>query len=111
MATHHAAPREIVNLESWANDLPIEQSKTIARTEDMELARLVLPAGKLLNEHKVSGPVIIQCVKGQIIIRAKDSKMTLTDNQLLYLPPEELHSLHALNYSVVLLTIIFKSRE
>lgn len=111
MSTHHAAPGEIVDLKSWANDLPIEQSKTIVRSEDMELARLVLPAGKLFNEHKVSGPVIIQCVKGKIRIRAADSKMTLTDNQLLYLAPNEPHSVHALNHSVVLLTIIFKNRK
>ena len=42
MATHHANPGEIVDLQTWAADLPKEHTKAIAKTDDMELIRIVL---------------------------------------------------------------------
>ena len=46
MATHHAKPGEIVDLQTWAADLPKEHTKAIVKTDEMELIRIVLPAGK-----------------------------------------------------------------
>ena len=46
MATHHAKPNEIVDLATWADDMPVEKSKVIIRTSELELARLVMSAGQ-----------------------------------------------------------------
>ncbi len=108
MATHHASPSEIVDLETWAQDLPNEHAKTIVKTHEMELARLVFPAGGEFPEHRVSGPVVIHCVKGEIEFTAMGATQILKPGQLLYLMPDEPHSLRALTNAVVLLTIIFK---
>lgn len=108
MATHHASPSEIVDLETWANDLPNEHAKTIVKTHEMELARLVFPAGGEFPDHKVSGPVVIHCVKGEIGLTAMGATQILKPGQLLYLMPDEPHSLQAITDAVVLLTIIFK---
>lgn len=108
MATHHASPFEIVDLETWANDLPNEHAKTIVKTHEMELARLVFPAGGEFPDHKVSGPVVIHCVKGEIGLTAMGATQILKPGQLLYLMPDEPHSLQAITDAVVLLTIIFK---
>lgn len=40
MATQHARVGEIVDLASWADDLPIQQSKAITKCHGLELARL-----------------------------------------------------------------------
>ncbi len=56
MATHHAKPGEVVNLETWAEDLTTEQTKAIIKTNEMELIRLVLPQGKEILNHKVASP-------------------------------------------------------
>ena len=32
MATHHASPSEIVDLETWSQDLPGEHAKAIVKT-------------------------------------------------------------------------------
>ena len=40
MAMHHAAPGEVVDLASWADDLPGEKTKAIVKTDTLELARL-----------------------------------------------------------------------
>lgn len=108
MATHHAKPGEIVNLDTWTQDLPSEHTKAIVKTEEMELARLYLPAGKKIPNHKVSGPITVHCIKGQIDFTAMGATQELQPGELLHLMPGEPHSLHAVVDSVVLLTIIFK---
>ncbi|MEX2354113.1 MAG: hypothetical protein WD709_07995, partial [Gammaproteobacteria bacterium] len=89
MATHHALPGEIVDLQTWAQDLPSEASKAIVKTDKMELARLVIPAGKEIPTHKVSGPITVHCISGEIEVTAMGVTNTLTPNQLLYLLPDE----------------------
>jgi len=108
MATHHANPGEIVDLQTWAADLPKEHTKAIVKTDEMELIRIVLPAGKGIPNHNAPGPITIQCVSGKIAITAMDSTQELNYNQLIHLKPGEPHSLKAVEDSIVLLTIIFR---
>ncbi len=108
MATHHAKPGEIVDLQTWAADLPKEHTKAIVKTDEMELIRIVLPAGKGIPIHKVPGPVTVQCIVGKIAIIAMDATQELNYNQLLHLKPGEPYSLKAIEDAIVLLTIIFK---
>ena len=108
MATHHASPSEIVDLDTWAQDLPYEHAKTIVKTKDMELARLVFPAGGEFPTHKVSGPIVVHCIDGEIEFVAMGATKVLKPGQLLYLMPDEPHSIRSITDSVVLLTIIFK---
>jgi len=109
MATHHAKPGEIVDLHTWAADLPKEHTKAIVKTDEMELIRIVLPAGKGIPNHKVTGPITIHCVSGKVGISTMGATQELNYNQLIHLKPGELHSLKAVDDSVVLLTIIFKN--
>src|SRR5450759_1986070 len=107
MATNHAAPGEIVALATWAQDVQNEKTKVVAKTDEMELVRLVLPAGKEFAGHKVSGPCVIHCITGEVECTAMGATQVLTSGQLLYLMPDEPHSVRAVVDSVVLLTIIF----
>ena len=66
MATSHAKPGEVVNLDTWANDLATDKTKAIVKTDEMELIRLVIPEGKEIPNHKVSGPITVHCIKGRI---------------------------------------------
>lgn len=108
MATHHASPGEIVDLATWAQDVPNEKTKVIVKTDEMELVRLVLPAGKEFADHKVSGPCVIHCITGEVECPAMGTTQALTSGQLLYLMSGEPHAVRAVVDSVVLLTIIFK---
>lgn len=109
MATHHASSNEVVDLATWAQDVPNEKSKVILKTDDMELVRLALPAGKEFADHKVSGPIVVQCISGKIEFVAKQTTQILTPGQLVYLMPDESHAVKAVLDSVVLLTIIFEA--
>ncbi|MES2625240.1 MAG: hypothetical protein V4628_08170 [Pseudomonadota bacterium] len=107
MATHHAAPGEVVNLASWAKDLPVEHSKIIARTDAMELARLVLAKGEVVGKHHVAGPLVVQCLSGSIEIAAMGTPRKVDSGELMYLPPGEHFTLTAQHQSLVLITFIF----
>lgn len=107
MATHHANPGEIVDLQTWAADLPKEHTKAIVKTDEMELIRMVLPAGKGIPNHKVEGPIIVQCVAGKIAFTAMGATQVMNYDQLIHLLPGEPHSVKAIEDSVILLTIIF----
>ncbi len=109
MATHHASSAEIVDLETWAQDVPYEQTKTIVKTDEMELVRLVIPVGKEIPTHKVSGPIIVHCINGKIEFTVMGKTQVLMDGQLLHLASDEPHSIKAIADAVVLLTIIFKT--
>ena len=108
MAIHHDKPGEIVDLETWADDQPLERTKAIVKTKEMELARLFLSSGKEIPNHKVRGPIIIHCIKGKVEFTALGTIRELEPGQLLHLMPEEPHAVKAIDDAVVLLTIIFK---
>ena len=107
MATHHAKPNEIVDLQTWADDLPVEKSKVIVKTKEMQLARLVLLAGQEFKEHLVAGPITVHCIEGEIEFFAMETSQTMTAGQLVYLERGQPHALTAKSDSIILLTIVF----
>lgn len=109
MATHHAAAGEVVDLETWANDLPVEKSKVITKTRGLELARLVIGAG--VDMHRadycsVAGVVVIHCIEGEILLKTMAAETTLAQGQLTYLDGGTEHALTGIKDSVALLTIV-----
>jgi quercetin dioxygenase-like cupin family protein len=107
MATHHANDNEVVDLKTWTADLPFEKSKVIVKAKEFEMARLYIEAGNEFKEHKVSGPITVQCIEGEIEFTANNLSQTMKPGQLLHLKPGEPHSLKAVSNSIILLTIIF----
>lgn len=108
MATHHASSSEIVDLETWAQDLPEEHSKVIIKTTGLELARLSFSTGDEFPTHQVSGPIVVHCIKGRIEFKTSKNTEIMEPDQLVYLEPNEPHSIRAISDSVVLLTIVFR---
>ena len=109
MATHHASPGEVVDLETWATDLPAEHSKAIARTAGLQIARLVLDAGEDMHHGgrcHVPGPIVIQCLEGEVEIDTPELRERLRPGQLLYLEGGTGHALKGIRKSIVLLTIV-----
>ncbi len=111
MATHHAESGEVVDLRTWANDLPVEISKVIAKIDRLELARLVVPAGEQVQKDRycrVAGPIVIHCVDGLIDVNTPEKNVRLTAGQLVYLDARTEHALAGVRDSVVLLTIVLQ---
>jgi len=109
MATHHANAGDIVDLATWADDLPAEQSKAIAKSRGLELARLVIKAGIDMHKHdycQVDGPIVVHCIVGEIELKTPDSQTRLSAGQLTWLNGGAEHALTGVQDSVVLLTIV-----
>jgi len=109
MATHHAAEGEVVCLKTWANDLAVEKSKVITKASGLELARLVIDAGTDMHHStycSVSGPIVIQCIEGEVILKTTSTSSTIKPGELVYLNGGTEHALVGVKRSVVLLTIV-----
>lgn len=106
MALHHAAPGECITLQRDADDIAHFTSVALAKTEHMELIRLVLPKGRDMPEHKVAGEMTLQCLEGEIAVDARGVSTQLLPGQMLYLLGGEAHAVHAAEDAVALLTIL-----
>ena len=106
MAIKHANPGEVVDISSLGNQLKGERTRTLAKTDDIEIIRLVLPAGKEISTHRVPGQIIVQCIEGRVSFTALGEDRELQAGRLLYLPPGEPHSVRGMDDSALLLTIV-----
>ena len=108
MALEHAKPGEIIALTGAGEDTPAFAAIALAKTEQMELIRLVLPAGKEMHEHHVKGEITFQCLSGEIAFITRSNPTTLKPGEMLYLEGGAPHAVRALADSVALLTIILR---
>ena len=106
--------RRLSNLASWSHDLPDGQSQAIAKVEHLELARLVIEAGKQMHRDgycHVDGPVVFHCLEGEIELKTPDRARRVRAGQLVYLLGGTDHTIAGIADSVVLLTIVLKTGE
>ena len=80
-------------------------STALFKSRDLEVIRLLIPAGKALPPHRVPGDITIQCVSGQLAIGLDEATTTLQPGQLLYLAGDAVHSVLAVTDACALVTI------
>ena len=68
------------------------------------MLRLVLAAGKTIPAHKAAKEITVQCISGKVDFSTAAETLTMTPGKMLFLLPEELHSLTAIEDSVMLVT-------
>ncbi len=109
MALQHASSGQVFALQRGDEDGAQFSSIALAKTDDLELIRLVLPAGKTMPEHAVKGEITLQCLSGEIAVEAHGRTATLHGGEMLYLAGATPHALAAAADSVALLTILLKN--
>jgi len=62
-------------------------------------------AGSKLPGHAIEGPVLIQALKGRLVVNTNTSRHELTGGQLLRLSPNVEHDVEAIEPSDMLLTV------
>lgn len=108
MALHHAGPGEPVDVQPLGIQLAGTRTAALFKSEDLEVIRLVLPAGKSLPPHRVPGEITIQCIEGQLEIAAEGMCRLLSAGQLLLLSANVVHGVVALQDASALVTIALK---
>ncbi len=106
MAISHAEPGQAIDVCSHTMTLAAQVTQTLIKTASLELIRLILPAGKVIAEHKVDGEITVQCVEGRVAFTARGKTQELQAGQMLYLAGGDPHALKAIEESCVLVTIL-----
>lgn len=109
MSIPHAKSNEVVPL-LLGDDLGNSKTATLVKTADLELIRLVLPAGKEIPSHKAPGEITVQCLEGRVAFTADGKTQELTAGQLLYLAAGEPHAVKGIKDSSLLVTLLLKSK-
>lgn len=108
MAVPRAKPMDVVDVRPLGSNFEAERTTTLVKTNQLELIRLVLPAGKEIAEHEVQGEITVQCLEGQVEFTSNNVTRTLSAGQLVYLAVASKHSLRASENSSLLLTILLQ---
>ena len=106
MAIPHAKPGDIVDVRPLGSALASSQTATLVRADQVEVIRLVVPAGKDIAEHKAKGEITVQCLEGKVAFTSFGKTQTLEAGKLLYLPTGEPHSVKGIENASLLLTIL-----
>lgn len=109
MALQHAASGECIPLQRGDDDIAHFTSVALAKTDNMELIRLVLPKERAMPEHMVEGEMTLQCLEGEIVCNAHGGSTVLQPGEMLFLLGGVPHSVQAKVDSVALLTILLKN--
>jgi quercetin dioxygenase-like cupin family protein len=110
MEISHIKSGEALQL-SLGTALSGAKTTTLIKTTDLELIRLVLPAGKIIPLHKAPGEITVQCLEGRVEFTAEGRTQELTGGQLLYLAAGEPHALQAIESSSLLVTLLLEKSK
>ena len=106
MALQHAASGERIALHRGEDDIANFTSIALAKTEHMELIRLVVTKDKPMPEHRVEGEITLLCLEGEIAFDAHGRTVVLRPNEMVYLAGGEPHAVRANQDAVALMTIL-----
>lgn len=109
MALQHAASGERIPLQRGDNDIAHFTSVALAKTDNLELIRLVLPKNKAMPQHAVDGDITLLCLEGEVVCEAHGGATALKPGEMLYLLGGVPHSVRANVDSVALLTMLLKN--
>jgi quercetin dioxygenase-like cupin family protein len=105
MALPHAQPGEVVDVRPLGAALASAQTQTLLRADQVEVRRLVVPAGMEIAEHKAKGEIVVYCLEGRVAYTAFGKTHHLEAGKLLYLSTGEPHSVRGIEDASLLLTV------
>jgi quercetin dioxygenase-like cupin family protein len=109
MAIPHALPGQPVDVAPLGARLAGEKTVALFKSEQLEVMRLVLPAGRALPPHQVPGEITIHCLEGRLAVGADGASHVLGAGQLLYLRGGAVHDVKALADASALVTIVLRA--
>ncbi len=106
MALPQAKPGEVVDVRPLGAALASSHTQTLLRAGQVEVRRLVVPAGKEIPEHRARGEIVVHCLEGKVAYTAFGKAHTLEAGKLFYLPTGEPHSVQGIEDASLLLTVL-----
>lgn len=103
MALVHAKSGQVISVAPLRETLAESRSSAILKSEQLEIIRSILHAGKRVHEHQVPGELTLQCIEGKVEFSVGGRTQVMVPGDLVHLGPKVAHSLHALADSSMLL--------
>lgn len=106
MAIAHASSGQLVDVRPLTDQLAEARTAALFKTDDLEVMRLVVLAGKTVPSHQVKGGITVQCLEGEVDFTAKGHTQRMKAGQLMYLAGGVEHGLTAVQDASLLVTIV-----
>lgn len=110
MSLPHARSAEAIDIGPLGSRLALEKSSALFKSEQLEVIRLVLPAGRSLPPHHVQGEITLQCLEGVIDVTLEGCSHLLRAGQMMFLPAGIHHGIVAVEDASALLTIVLSGQ-
>jgi quercetin dioxygenase-like cupin family protein len=111
MALEHAQPAQPWDVRPLGPAIAGQSSRALFKSRQLEVIRLVLPAGRSLTDLRVAGELTLHCLEGALAVEAQGATHRLAAGQLLYLPGGVPHAVTAEQDSSALLTLVLAVGE
>jgi quercetin dioxygenase-like cupin family protein len=108
MALPHADSGQVFDASPSAGSLSSDKTTALFKARDLEVIRLVLPAGKSLPPHQVPGEITIHCLEGSLEVQVGEACIVLAAGQLTWLDGGAVHGVTARTDAAALVTIALK---
>ncbi|HYD63004.1 MAG TPA: cupin domain-containing protein [Noviherbaspirillum sp.] len=108
MSQHHPAPGELIDIRPLEDRFGDAASIALARTDDLEVMRVVMQKGKTIPTHSVPGELTLQCLEGTVEVQALGRTQPLLAGQMIYLLGNTPYALSASENSSLLMTVLRK---
>jgi quercetin dioxygenase-like cupin family protein len=104
MTQHSAKPVQSVEVQPLGRALAT--TMLLVKTNDVEVTQVIVPTGTGIPTHEARGETVLHCLVGRVLLTAVREQHELRAGQLLYLLINEPFSIHGMQDSSLLLTII-----
>jgi quercetin dioxygenase-like cupin family protein len=108
MAIAHAAAGQLVDVQALGDKFCEARTVALFKTGELEVMRVVMPAGKRMPSHGVKGEVTIHCLEGEIDLISNGNPQRMKAGQLVWLEGGVDHALAAVQDSSLLVTIVLR---
>ena len=106
MAIHHASSGELIDIRPLASNLINAITRTLYKSDHLEVFRMVLLRGKEMPAHQVKGEITVQCIEGSIDFTVAGTAHLMRPGDLICVAGGEIHALRAVEDSSVLVTLL-----
>lgn len=109
MALHHAASGDLIRVRPPGEPLTATPTMALVKSEQLEIMRMVLSAGRSVPEHQVNGELSMQCLEGAVEVMAHGKTTVLERGDMMFLARNVPHALRAAKDSALLVTIALRN--
>ncbi|MEO8187505.1 MAG: cupin [Burkholderiaceae bacterium] len=106
MAVHHALSGELINIQPLGSAITTARTATLYKTQNLEVFRMVLLAGKEMPEHEVAGELTVQRLEGSAEFSIGSTRDVMQSGDLKCLAGGIPLALRAIEDSSVLVTLL-----